>query len=171
MLRNSLRLGFVAALTAGLMASGSAQNSTAPANLTVEMSINFIAQSGEWESWGAFEDEGIIEEVLNHEPPGNGAQRGNISVVETLRGENGTFTWQFTRHFSTLPGSSGPIFRTGGGWRMISGTGAYQGITGQGTFEGTINVSTGEIHDTYTGHVQLDECIEDARTGVEICHL
>ena len=54
---------------------------------------------------------------------------------------------------------------------MISGTGAYTGITGQGTFTGTLNVVTGDFHDSYKGHVKLSPCNADARTGTEVCRL
>ena len=40
---------------------------------------------------------------------------------------------------------------------MIEGTGAYAGITGHGTFTGTLNVQTGDFHDSYIGHVELGE--------------
>jgi hypothetical protein len=149
-------------LAAGTLITGSpAQNSAAPENFTLELDANFIAQSpGHWESSGAFADEGIILAVTKHEPNGYPHSRGPISVIETLSGSRGTFTWKFIRNFTTVTPASGspfagPVFNTGGSWQLIEGTGAYTGITGQGTFTGTLNVETGDFHDSYKGHVKL----------------
>jgi hypothetical protein len=159
MLGTWLRRGSISLLAAGTLVTGSsAQNSAAPEEFTLELDANFIAQSpGHWESSGAFTDEGKILAVTKHEPNGYPHSRGPLSVIETLSGSSGTFTWKFTRNFTPVtPGPpAGPVFLTNGNWQMISGTGAYIGITGQGTFTGTLNVETGDFHDSYKGHVKL----------------
>ena len=146
-------------LAAGTLITGtSAQNSAAPENFTLELDANFIAQSpGHWESSGAFADQGIILGVSKHEPNGYPHSRGPISVIETLSGSRGNFTWKFIRNFTAGdPGPPvGPVFRTNGSWQLIEGTGAYTGIRGQGIFTGTFNVETGDFHDSYKGHVKL----------------
>ena len=145
-------------LAAGMLITGSsAKNSAAPENFTLELDANFIAQSGNWQSSGAFADQGIILAVIKHEPNGYPYSLGPISVIETLSGSGGTFTWKFIRNFPlSTPGPvKGPVFNTNGSWQMIEGTGAYTGITGQGTFTGTLNVQTGDFHDSYKGHVEL----------------
>lgn len=146
-------------LTAGALVTGSsAQNSAAPENFTLQLDANFIAQSpGHWTSSGAFTDEGIILAVTKHEPNGLNARGGPISVIETLSGGSGTFTWKFIRNFTPIPPhpTRGPVYNTNGSWQLIQGTGAYTGITGQGTFTGTLNVETGDFHDSYKGHVEL----------------
>jgi hypothetical protein len=174
MLKSNLRRGWLSLLAAGALAAGSsAQNSAAPDYFALELDANFIAQSGHWESSGAFNDEGIILEVIKHEPNGYPHSHGPISVIETLSGSRGTFTWKFIRNFTPVtPGPpSGPVFLTNGSWQMISGTGAYTGITGQGTFTGTINFETGDFHDSAKGHVKLSPCNAEARTGIEVCRL
>lgn len=152
-----LRTGFVAIL-AGIVAASSApaQNGSAPDNFRFEIEENFITLTpGHWESSGAFTDEGVIQDVSKHDLHG-----ASVSTVMTLAGNDGTFTWKFTRVNTPTPGPSptqNPAYLTGGAWQMVSGTGAYSGITGQGTFDGTINFVTGEIHDTFTGHVSLGQ--------------
>ena len=148
MIKSNLRRVSLGLLAIGAIATGSsAQNSAAPDNIRLVLDINFVDRTGKWASSGAFTDEGIIAEVAKHDPNG----RGTLSVLETLSGNNGSFTWRFTRNFSFTPGR----IRTAGAWQMISGTGAYSGITGQGKFEGTLNPQTGQIQDTFTGHVKL----------------
>ena len=143
----------VAALTTGVLStSGLAQNSAAPDNFKLDMTENFITQSpGHWESSGAFTDSGTIQDVPKHDIHG-----ASISVLITLAGNNGTITFKWTRINRFAPGEMGnPAALTGGAWQMVGGTGVYSGITGQGVFNGTINFETGDIHDTFTGHVSL----------------
>jgi hypothetical protein len=159
-----LRTACAAVLATGLVASsGSAQSGAAVDNVRLVFDINFRTRTGNWVSSGAFSDEGIIANVAKHDPNG----QGTLAVVETLSGNRGSFTWKFTRNFQFVPGES----RTAGAWQMISGTGAYSGITGQGKFEGTINSATGEIHDIFTGHVNLTPCRTDPGTGIQVCTL
>ena len=174
MLKTNLRRACMSLVAAGTLVTGSsAQNSAAPEQFSLELDANFIAQSGDWESSGAFVDQGIILEVIKHEPNGYPHSHGPLSVIETLSGNRGTFTWKFTRVFRPVTPAppAGPVFLTQGDWQMISGTGAYTGITGQGTFSGTLNVVTGDFHDSYKGHVTLSPCNADARTGTEVCRL
>jgi len=158
MLLTILRSSVIVAVLVGIsFPAASAQNSNAPGYFTLEVYENFITMStADWISSGAFADEGVIAEVFKHEPNGNPLHAPNLSVIYTLSGSGGTFTWKFTRHFSPIPGNiEGPTFRTGGAWQMIGGTGAYSGITGEGVFEGTVNLETGEVHDIFTGHASL----------------
>jgi len=153
-----LRTASTLLLAAMIPASASSQNATAPDPFRLDLHANFITQNGDWTSSGAFSDSGIIADVAEHAPKGNPLHAANLSVVETLSGNAGSFTWRFTRHFAPVAGplaGQNATFRTGGAWQIIDGTGAYAGMSGQGTFEGTINVATGDIYDTYEGYVQL----------------
>lgn len=147
------RAAYAAVLAIGMFASSSsAQSSAAPDNFRLEMRENFIAMTpGQWEASGAFTDEGVIDDVPKHDIHG-----ASVSVIITLAGANGNITFKWTRINRFAPGEQGdPAALTGGAWQMVSGTGAYTGIAGQGIFEGTINFETGDIHDIFTGHVSL----------------
>jgi hypothetical protein len=172
-----LRNACAAMLAAGMLAaSGATQNSAAPGDFGLELTGNFIARTSHWESSGAFSDEGIIKEDLRHEPNGNPSKVfNNLSVILTLEGGRGSFTYKFTRHWMPTPGDKPPFqmpdLRSYGDWQMVGGTGVYTGITGQGVFKGVWNYETGDFTDTLTGHVRLSPCNKDAGTGVEVCRL
>jgi hypothetical protein len=153
MARMLWRNGFLAMLAGvAIGPSAFAQNTNAPDNFQLEQEGNFITMGpGHWEASGAFSDEGTIQDVSKHDIHGS-----SVSVIETMAGANGTITYKWTRVNRFAPGAMGnPAALTMGAWQMVSGTGAYTGITGQGTFSGTINFETGEIHDFFTGKVTL----------------
>lgn len=167
----------VAMLTCGMFAtSGAAQNSAAPNDFQLNLTGNFLTlDPGNWVSSGAFTDQGVIESVSKHEPNGNPAHVfNNLSVIETLSSNKGSFTWKFTRRFMPVPGDTPAertTVRTSGAWQLTSGTGVYSGITGEGTFTGTVNFLTGDLQDTFTGHVRLSTCSKQAGSGIEVCRL
>ena len=124
-----------------------------PADIQVQVDYNFIADApNHWESSGAFADQGTIHHDHSETfSPGNGEV---ATVTDSPEGANGTFTWTFKKAFKPIPGSDGQ-YRTSGGWRMLGGTGQYEGISGQGNLTGTVNLVTGELHDTFTGKVSF----------------
>lgn len=160
----------ICVMLAGLMLASSApaQSDSAPDNFRLEMNENFITLSpGHWESSGAFVDEGVIQDVPKHDIKG-----ASVQVIITLAGAKGTLTFKWTRVNRFAPGEMGnPAALTGGAWQLVSGTGAYSGISGQGVFDGTINFETGDIHDTFTGHVNLTKCKTYSGAAVEVCSL
>ena len=153
------KLALVILATASATSQSLAQNANAPVGVEIDTHVNFLAQSGDWTASGAFTDQGVISDVIEHAPKGNPAHAPNLYVVETLSGAGGTFTWSFTRHIAPVAGpraGQNSTYKTGGDWHITDGTGAYSGITGQGTFSGTINPVTGDIFETFQGHVQLE---------------
>ena len=164
-----LRATFAAVLAIGMLSpSALAQSSAAPDNFRLELSENFITMSpGHWEASGAFTDVGVIQDVPKHDIHG-----ASVSVIITLAGAHGDITFNWTRINRFQPGEQGnPAALTSGAWKMLSGTGAYVGITGNGTFDGTINFETGDIHDIFKGHVRLSGCTKYKSAGVEVCSL
>jgi hypothetical protein len=133
--------------------------SASPQPFHLEQHANVIALMGDWSSSGAVTDSGIIADVLEHAPRSEMSRGVTLYVVETLSGSQGSFTWEFTRHFAPVagPSVSNGIVETGGAWQMLDGTGAFAGITGEGTFRGTLNTATGALDDVFDGHVRIPQ--------------
>lgn len=70
-------------------------------------------------------------------------------ITYTFKGADGTF--QLTTQNRITFGT--PESTVGGHWRIPGGTGAYAGLHGTGTVEGTITAA-GIFHLTFTGLVQ-----------------
>jgi len=154
MIRKSLLTGSIVALVGAMLtASATAKSNGPPADFRLEITANFIAQHGTWVSSGAFSDEGTLEGVQRE---GSGATE---SLHETLQGAQGSFTLEITKALTPIPGQTPLGGYTGandhGHWRILDGTGAYSGISGQGQLDGTVDFVTGDINDTLTGTVRL----------------
>jgi hypothetical protein len=142
--------------------SSSAQNSAAPDNIKIDFTENYKVGTSHWESSGAFTDAGAFLDIAKHD-----LQGASVNAIGTLAGSNGTFTMKWRRVNTITPGEQGnPEGLTKGAWQMVSGTGAYAEITGQGTFAGTINHATGEIVETFIGNVRLGQTNDALRFRV-----
>jgi hypothetical protein len=121
-----------------------------PANVHINVDFNVFTEAvNHWQATGAFEDQGTIKHDHSEEFKGAAA-----AVTDSPVGTKGTFTWTFQRSFTADPKAPG-LLRSSGGWRMLSGTGDYAGISGQGTVTGTFNSITGQLHDEFVGKVTL----------------
>ncbi len=91
---------------------------------------------------GGFADSGQATETFTITGPA-------VDGLKTVTGSQGTMTLHFA---GTLAPTDNPdVMRVTGTWNLVSGTGAYSGITGQGTLDTTLNVKTGALHAVYTG--------------------
>jgi hypothetical protein len=84
---------------------------------------------GTWQSSGAFSDTGTFVETELH-PTGSLAHSpvvGAFQAIIVFSGSQGTFTIGQEALITTD--------NFGGNWQFVSGTGAYQRLTGHGTFE------------------------------------
>lgn len=123
-----------------------------PADFEVNVDFNIYTEAvNHWRATGAIEDEGTIKH--SHSEVFKGA---TAAVTDTPQGAKGTFTWTFHSSFTEDPKFPG-LLRRSGGWRMLSGTGEYEGISGQGNLTGTVNLITGQLHDRFVGKVTLPE--------------
>lgn len=125
----------LAAALVALIALGGASASTATAAAPAPVSIQATVTipnpifGGDWQASGAINDSGtFVRTDLNltgavaHSPVVSALQ-----VVIALSGSQGTFTLRDELLFS----SRGP----NGTWQIVSGTGAYEGMSGHGTSE------------------------------------
>ena len=119
-------------------------------NVRIVVDFNVETRSvNHWQGTGAIQDEGTIDHNRSSRFNGSSAH-----VTDSPEGAKGTFTWTINRSFTADPKLPGQL-RSSGSWQMQSGTGAYQGITGQGTMTGTLNTITGQLHDEFVGTVKL----------------
>ena len=72
-----------------------------------------------------------------------------VDGLKTVTGRQGTMTLHFAGNLA--PTDNPDVMGVSGTWNLVSGTGAYAGITGQGTLDTTLNVKTGALHAVYTG--------------------
>ena len=111
---------------------------------------------GTWSACCGINDSGATHAVVYVTSVKNDYAR--ITGTHTFESATGTFTDQYT---GTLGPLSSPRQIAEGHWRIISGTGAYANIRGEGTFldavDGTTGVATG-IHD---GRVSLSDHNDD----------
>lgn len=101
---------------------------------------------------GAFEDEGTIQH--DHSEIFRGATG---KVLDSPQFGQGSFTWEINNVFARTGGHPGPhgFYQT---WRIIGGTGKYEGMTGYGTSTGTWDDVAGTIHAIMIGTVDCPRC-------------
>ena len=91
---------------------------------------------------GGFADSGQASETFTITGPA-------VDGLKTVTGRQGTMTLHFAGNLA--PTDNPDVMGVSGTWNLVSGTGAYAGITGQGTLDTTLNVKTGALHAVYTG--------------------
>jgi len=96
---------------------------------------------------GAFADEGTRDEKFTVNVQGDHAIVTGTIVIHATQGD---LTEQFV---GTIPLGPNPTQIEGSGM-FTGGTGAYAGVTGRATFEGTINFATGKLVGVTEGKVR-----------------
>jgi hypothetical protein len=147
-----MRKATLVALGAATLLFGfpSAVQGAEPADVQIKVDFNVYTQAGNhWQGTGAIQDEGTIKH--QHSEVFNGS---SAAVTDSPEGTKGTFTWTFHRTFVADRSTPG-LLKSSGGWRMLSGTGAYLAIAGEGTMTGSLNTITGQLHDEFVGKVAL----------------
>ena len=124
---------------------------------------DFGNPTGTWSSEGLIESEGDLFDILGHFgagwPPGKGFQTTHL--IEVYSDDSGTMTilsqgtgfeWTYDGPYEHFEGS--------GNWVFLSGTGAYENLRGQGTFDviGDVDWGAGTmvIGATYSGQAHFD---------------
>lgn len=129
----------------------------APALVRIEVQFNFLTQQpNSWTASGAFVDQGALgvdetrETFLGRSVT---AAVVPVRVFGPIVAEDGSkIYWRFTKLWFVATPTQ---WIARGQWHIVSGTGKYSGIKGQGDLEGTIDIVTGEIVDIFTGLVHL----------------
>lgn len=89
--------------------------------------VNSTTMEGTFEATGSIGDQGSMREAVDLSIPLH--RRGSIHGMKTLTGKNGTMT---IRYYVSLSRTEGSKLRAHGGFRILSGTGAYEELSGQG---------------------------------------
>ncbi len=107
--------------------------------------------TGTFEAIGSIQDEGDVDDVLDSPAPPH--LRSSISGLKTLSSEKGTIEIQF---YAGLTASGPNTNRAYGGFTILSGSGAYEGLEGSGEIDMEVaaNASPGEIASVLTGNAR-----------------
>lgn len=89
--------------------------------------VNGTTLEGTFEATGSIGDQGSIREVVDLSIPLD--RRSSIYGMKTLTGKNGTMT---IRYYVGLNRTEGSKIRANGSFKILSGTGAYEELSGQG---------------------------------------
>ena len=144
-----LALALLAAAIMAIAASGESDQ-----RLYLGMNLRFTGpdtSAGAFVVSGAIADSGTVAVVhLAIAPIGNSDQ-GTLSGVETYTGQLGTIVTQFEGIASPL---SSPHEVGLGHFEVVSGTGAYVGLSGHGTFQIVVDAASNELVGTETANVR-----------------
>lgn len=110
--------------------------------------------SGTFSATGAFTDDGTINNLSIGFSALGAPTFGITHVTVLFTGDDGTFTLkaQITETLTANP----QVLTDSGTWTIITGTGAYAHLHGQGTVTGTVDDSIPLISRTYAGEVHFD---------------
>jgi len=141
-----LVLGMCAALLMVGMAAAPASASTSTP-VTIQSSVVLGPFTGTWSASGGISDSGtLLEPSVN--PVGN----GEVHIVRDVTGALGTFTLRIDSKISGFEPDGSPDFT--GHWVVVSGTGAYANLRGQGRRAAVAR--NGVVTETLTGEVHYD---------------
>jgi len=129
----------------------------APAQLRIEVHFNFLTQQpNSWTASGAFADHGVIGLDENLETFLGRSLTAPVIPVRVLgpivADDGSKIYWQFTKVWFVATPTQ---WIAHGRWHIVSGTGKYAGIKGEGDLEGTLDIESGELVDVFTGLVHV----------------
>ena len=136
----SLAVAATAAAVIPLAASG---DSTHP--LYLGMNLHFTGpdtSAGVFVASGAVADSGTADVSDLTITPAGSADNGRLSGTETYTGQQGTIVTRFQGVAFPL---SSPHEVGIGRFDIVSGTGAYAGVSGQGSFEIVVDATTNQL--------------------------
>jgi hypothetical protein len=143
-------LGFTG-VQAGDNKSAIGDNSNGERSILISWNLDFTSDTtadGTSTIAGAFSDEGARHEDFTVNVQGN---RAIVTGTIVIHGSQGDINEQFV---GTIPLGPNPTLIEGTGV-FTGGTGAYAGVTGRGTFEGTIDFATGKLVGVTEGRVRI----------------
>ena len=135
-----------------LMLAGAAGPRTPDGPVAFTIDKTDYDSAGQWQASGAVQDSGTCCVNAPHLLRG---RSGTFRVVDDLTGQEGILTWELDAQFFARP--LGGMRTVEGAWRIIGGTGRYEGSSGQGQVSGTFVPATGEMHVVHSGTIALEE--------------
>jgi hypothetical protein len=141
-------LALVVLLSAATLALAPASPATSGQAVTINSQIQTGPFTGTWTATGAIADSGALIE-----PNVNFVGNGQLHIVRVFTGAQGTITIRIESTLNSVVGDTGTFT---GHWVVVSGTGAYANLHGQGLRAATIDVNTGIVTETLTGEGHFD---------------
>jgi hypothetical protein len=115
--------------------------------VTIQSTVVLGPFTGTWSASGGINDSGTLAETTVFV-----AGNGEVHIVRDVTGSQGTFTLRIDSKAFSQP--DGTVDFTGQ-WVVITGTGAYADLHGQGTRSAVANTN-GVVTETLTGSVHYD---------------
>jgi hypothetical protein len=131
-----------------LTGSPTAATATTPSNVTITSAITVGPFTGTWSAAGGISDSGTLAE-----PSVNFVGNGQLHIVRDVTGSAGTFTLRIDSTLTNTEPDGTVDFN--GHWAVISGTGAYSTLHGEGTRTARLG-GTGIVIETLSGTVHND---------------
>jgi len=133
---------FLVCLTLAAWLSPTSAGTTKPADVTITTSQVCPSDVATFVAEGAIEDSGNVTYTLLGPAAGlYGVTGVTLKTEAVFTGKNDTFTLRWDVVFKVTDDPD--AFAEFGQWRIVAGTGAYAGLTGQGRSSGTCNFVTG----------------------------
>jgi hypothetical protein len=146
------RLSFIGAcLTSVLLSLGTAATpavASASVPVTIHSTVIIGPFTGTWSASGGISDSGTLVE-----PSVNFVGNGQLHIVRDVTGSQGTFTLRIDSTAVAVEPDGSVDFT--GYWVVITGTGAYADLHGQGT-RSAVADTNGVVTETLTGSVHFD---------------
>jgi hypothetical protein len=154
-LERNRRLAIVSLAVAGVVAAAVvpfAASGDPTQRLYIGMNLGFTdsGSTGTFVASGAVGDSGRADVVDLTITPAGPSDTGRLSGTETYTGQHGTIVTRFEGQAFPL---SSPHEVGSGRFDIVSGTGVYAGIAGQGTFEIVVDVLTNQLIGTEVGSI------------------
>jgi hypothetical protein len=117
--------------------------------ITSTINLNTDPATGTWTATGDINDAGTLVE-----PRLNLVGNGELQITRVNSGSEGTFTLRILSKVTGVEPNGDVDFT--GRWVVISGTGQYATLHGQGTRTAVFRADTGTVTETLTGIVHFD---------------
>jgi hypothetical protein len=151
--RRLATISVVAAAAASAVAVPLAASGDPTQRLYLGMNLHFTGSdttAGTFVASGAIADSGTADVRDLTITPAGPADTGRLSGTETYTGQQGTIVTRFEGEAFPL---SSPHEVGVGRFDVVSATGAYAGLSGQGTFEIVVDATTNQLIGTEVGTV------------------
>ena len=117
--------------------------------ITSTVNLNTDPATGTWSATGDVNDSGTLVE-----PRLKFVGNGELQITRVNSGSEGTFTLRILSKVTGEEPNGDADFT--GRWVVISGTGQYATLHGQGTRTAVFHADTGTVTETLTGEVHFD---------------
>jgi hypothetical protein len=143
-----LAIGGILLAICSAVAPAQATVSTA-VTITSTVNLNTDPATGTWSATGDINDAGTLVE-----PRLNIVGNGELQITRVNSGSEGTFTLRILSKATGVEPNGDVDFT--GQWVVISGTGQYATLHGQGTRTAVFHADSGTVTETLVGQVHFD---------------